>query len=163
MIPFYKEDGVIQRSESCVNGMKRMAEYMEGGSDNKRIKSDMDVCKCDDAVKVRAIQKVLENSNDVDDSNLIIQKVKDILKPMKYSEELEPGTVKTVPFIKAEIIKVLKKLKPVPVLNRRKSSRKHTHAQIVSECVDHHWSPRDLSRKWGCTAEKIRQWVKEAG
>ena len=35
--------------------------------------------------------------------------------------------------------------------------------QIVSECVDHHWSPVDLGRKWGCSADKIRQWVKEAG
>ena len=80
-----EEDGVIQRSESCVNGMKRMAEDMEGGSDNKRIKSDMDVCKCDDAVKVRAIQKVLENSNDVDDSNLIIPMPK-TYKKTEFSE-----------------------------------------------------------------------------
>merc|ERR1712025_1090643 len=90
-------------------------EDMEGGCD-KRIKSDMDMCKCADAVKVKAIEGVLENSKDVN-SNLIIQRVKHILKPMKYSEEyceeddtkikLEPdtGTVKTEPFIKAESIK----------------------------------------------------------
>ena len=76
--------------------------------------NDIDGCKCDDAVKVKAIKNVLENSKDVD-SNLIIQKVKHILKPIKYSDEyfeeddtkikLEPVTVKTEPFIKAESIK----------------------------------------------------------
>ena len=77
---------------------------------------DTDGCKCDDAVKVKAIKEVLENSKDVN-SNLIIQKVKHILEPIKYSEEyfeeddtkikLEPVTVKTEtePFIKAESIK----------------------------------------------------------
>ena len=76
--------------------------------------NDTEGCKCDDAVKVKAIKEVLENSKDVN-SNLIIQKVKHILKPIKYSDEyfeeddtkikLEPVTVKTEPFIKAESVK----------------------------------------------------------
>jgi len=35
--------------------------------------------------------------------------------------------------------------------------------QIVSECVDEQWSPVDLGKKWGCSADNIRQWVNEAG
>ena len=35
--------------------------------------------------------------------------------------------------------------------------------QIVSECVDHHWSPVDLGKKWGCSPDTIRQWAKKAG
>ena len=35
--------------------------------------------------------------------------------------------------------------------------------QIVSECVDHHWSPVDLVKKWGVSPDTIRQWVKKAG
>merc|ERR1740123_73135 len=35
--------------------------------------------------------------------------------------------------------------------------------QIVSECVDHMWSPVDLGKKWGCSPDTIRQWVKKAG
>ena len=35
--------------------------------------------------------------------------------------------------------------------------------QIVSECVYHHWSPVDLGKKWGCSPDTIRQWVKKAG
>ena len=109
-----EEDGVILSSETGVNWVKRTVEDMEASCDNKRIKTDMDVCKCDNAVKVKAIEEVLESSKDVN-SNLIIQKVKHILKPMKYSEEyseeddtkikLEPVTVKTEPFIIAESIK----------------------------------------------------------
>ena len=33
--------------------------------------------------------------------------------------------------------------------------------QIVSECVDHHWSPIYIEKKWGCSADTIRQWVME--
>ena len=106
-----EEDGVIQRSETGFSGMKRQmtGEDTEGGCDNKRIKTD--VCKCADAVKVKAIEEVLENSKDVN-SNLLILKVKHILKPLKYSEEyfeedvtkikLEPVSVKTEPFLKDE-------------------------------------------------------------
>ena len=35
--------------------------------------------------------------------------------------------------------------------------------QIVSECCDLQMSPVDLGRKWGCSADTIRQWVKKAG
>ena len=35
-----EEDGVIKRSETGVNRVKRTMEDMEGGCDNKRIKSD---------------------------------------------------------------------------------------------------------------------------
>ena len=35
-----EEDDVIQRSETGVNRVKRTMEDMEGGCDNKRIKSD---------------------------------------------------------------------------------------------------------------------------
>ena len=126
---------VGQRPETGVNVVKRMEEDTEGSGDNKRIKSDMDVCKCADAVKVKAIEEVLENSKDVN-SNLLILKVKHILKPLKYSEEyfeedvtkikLEPNTVKTEPFIKAESIKTEPpeddsklKLEPVSVKTAR--------------------------------------------
>ena len=40
--------------------------------------------------------------------------------------------------------------------------RKHWRDKIVSECVDHYWSPRDLEKKYGYSADTIRQWVKEA-
>ena len=29
--------------------------------------------------------------------------------------------------------------------------------------MDNQMSPKDLSRKWGCSFDRIRQWVKEAG
>ncbi len=36
-------------------------------------------------------------------------------------------------------------------------------ALIVSECCEQQISPGDLGRKWGCSADTIRQWVKKAG
>ena len=34
---------------------------------------------------------------------------------------------------------------------------------IVSECVELQMSPSYLGKKWGCSADTIRQWVKKAG
>ena len=133
---------------------------------------DIDGCKCDDAVKVEAIKNVLENSKDVD-SNLIIQKVKHILKPIKYSDEyfeeddtkikLEPVTVKTEPFIKAESIKTEPendpkiKLEPVSVKtepcfkveeSRRKRKRSRSRSPKLSPKRLRSQSPHDFEQSF---------------
>ena len=35
--------------------------------------------------------------------------------------------------------------------------------QIISECVDEQISPMELGKKWGCSPDTIRHWVKKAG
>jgi len=134
--------------------------------------NDIDGCKCHDAVKVKAIKNVLENSKDVN-SNLIIQKVKHILKPIKYSDEyfeeddtkikLEPVTVKTEPFIKAESIKTEPeddtkiKLEPVSVKtepcfkveeSRRKRKRSRSRSSKLSPKRLRSQSPHDFEQRF---------------
>ena len=138
------------------------------------ISNDIDGCKCDDAVKVKAIKNVLENSKDVN-SNLIIQKVKHILKPIRYSEEyfeeddtkikLEPVTVKTEPSIKAESIKTEPeddtkiKLEPVSVKTepcfkveesrrKRKRSRSRSRSPKLSPKRLRSQSPHDFEQSF---------------
>ena len=55
---------------------------------------EMDVCKCDEAVKARAIKDFLENSKELD-SNLIVKKVKEILDPYTLLLQEENTEIKT--------------------------------------------------------------------
>ena len=77
---------------------------------------ELDACYCDEAVKARAIKDFLDNSKDLN-ANILIQRVKSILNPTKYSGEYveeddtikiktEPVTVKTEPFLKSEPVAI---------------------------------------------------------
>ena len=62
---------------------------------------EMDVCKCDEAVKARAIKDFLENSKELD-SNLIVKKVKAILDYLPEEDtkiKTELVSVKTEPIV----------------------------------------------------------------
>ena len=60
----------------------------------KKESVEMDVCKCDEAVKARAIKDFLENSKELD-SNLIVKKVKEILDPYTLLLQEENTEIKT--------------------------------------------------------------------
>ena len=72
---------------------------------------------------------------------------------------------------KAKVKKPLKQAVLKPHQKQTKSSlsptfRKYTQeqkTQIINECVENLTSPKDLSRKWGCGQDTIRNWVKKAG
>ena len=35
--------------------------------------------------------------------------------------------------------------------------------QIINECVEDHFSPADVAKKWGCNPDTIRTWIRKAG
>ena len=35
--------------------------------------------------------------------------------------------------------------------------------QIINECVEEHFSPADIAKKWGCNPDTIRTWIRKAG
>ena len=61
---------------------------------------------------------------------------------------------------------VLKPQKKQPKSSLSPTFRRYTQEQkmqIINECVENLTSPKDLSRKWGCGQDTIRNWVRKAG
>ena len=83
----------------------------------------------------------------------------------------EEGLGQTRKVTDAKEKKPLKQAVLKPKQKQTKSSlsptfRKYTQeqkTQIINECVENLTSPKDLSRKWGCGQDTIRNWVRKAG
>ena len=83
----------------------------------------------------------------------------------------EEGWGQTPQVTEAKVKKPLKQTVLKPQQKQTKSSlsptfRRYTQEQkmqIINECVENLTSPKDLSRKWGCGQDTIRNWVKKAG
>ena len=52
---------------------------------------------------------------------------------------------------------------PTDTAPRTRGLTSDQRQQIVKECVEDRISPSDLAKKWGCSPDSIRTWVRKSG